>query len=258
MEYQKILQEIWSQQVIEFIFNQLNLLEGPLGQVAATSDILKQGRALLPNAPAAGSAPAIADTVTRLAMRHPDSAANVIHARIRAVFDEATQNLSPGPNQWGGAKFAAEIRGNSEQARVLQEAVRSLVPNGDARWAGLNRFLDIAEATGKRPQPGSMTAFNAADQARMTGGAIKDVVTAPLSLGTSVVRRINQFGDQMMMGRNTEQIARILVNPNSGRLLERLAGRATRHPRAAMLALRLSYMGRAAARGAQTGPEAQK
>lgn len=227
------------------------LTEGPVGQIAATKDVLQQGRAILPTAPPPGSAPIAADTITQIAMRHPEAAANVLHHHLRAAFDEATQNLASGPNQFGGAKFASVIAGNGQQAQNLEAAVRAL-PNGGERWEGFRRFLDVMEATGQRPQPGSMTAFNAAEQAQMTGGLVKDIVTAPLSFGTSVVSRLKQFGDQIMMGRNTEQIAKILSDPASGALLERLATAPPGSEVAASLAARLSLMGGSASRGGQS------
>lgn len=228
------------------------LTEGPVGKVAGTNDILAQGRAILPDAPAPGSAAASADAVTRLAARHPDAASNLVHARIRSVFDEATQNIQSGPNQWGGANFAAKIAGNSQQAQNLEGTIRAL-PNGDARWDGFRRFLDVMEATGKRPQQGSATAFNQAEQQALKGGnAIRTGSEIAATGGTAVLRRIKDFYEQVNMGRNTEQIANILTNPSSGRLLERLASEPPNSQRAAILALRLSYMGRSAARGAQS------
>lgn len=231
------------------------LTEGPLGAVAATGDALRQGRAILPTSPPAGSAPIVSDTVTRIAMRHPDAAANVIHHYVRSVFDEATQSNLTGPNQFGGAKFASVIAGNGQQAQNLEAAVKAL-PNGSVKWEGFRRFLDTMEATGQRPAMGSATAFNQMIEKQLSGGgAVQEAAMAAPTLGTSVFQRLREFQDQLNRGRNTTQIAHILSDPASGKLLERLAAEPPGSSRAAGLAVRLSLMGSSAG---QSRPQPNK
>ncbi len=232
------------------------LTEGTIGKIAATTDLGRQGRALLPDRPLPGSERAVSDTVTQLAAKSPDAAANVIHSRLRAVFDEtATQE-----NQWGGSKFYKAITDNTQQAKDLEAGITALVPNGDLKWTGFRRFLDVMEATGKRPQQGSATAYNQAIQQELGGGGIvADVVTAIPTGGLTIPKRLNDFRKQMALGANTEQIARILTNPAAGRLLERLATEPQGSNRAALLAFRLSYMGRTAGTGgSQSSPQPTK
>lgn len=234
------------------------LTAGPMGQIAATDNVLKQGRALLPNGTTAlDRPPIISDTVAQLVARDPKAAENVLRHHLGSIFAETTSNIQSGPNQFGGVNFANAVRGNSEQAQALEAFTRAL-PSGDAKWEGMNRFLDVMEATGRRPNVGSPTAFVQADQqALRSGGVLQEAVKAVPQLGTSVLRRLNDFWDQFNTGRNTAQIARILTDPASGQILEQLAREPVGSGRAANLAFRLSYMGRSAARGAQSGPQSQ-
>jgi hypothetical protein len=223
---------------------------GPLGQISRTGDIMEQGKALLPTAPARHSEQMIGETVSRLARQNPEAASNLIYQQVRSTFDEATQNLAPGPNQWGGSKFAAAIAGNNQQARNLEAAIRALpahrgAPPGDVRWEGFRRFLDVMEATGKRPQAGSLTAFNTETIRDLKQGSlVNEAASGTLTGGFSVIKRLNDFREQMNLGNNTRQIANLLTNPDSGRVLARLARERPGSARAAILALRLSYMGR--------------
>ncbi len=233
---------------------------GALGQISKLDQVQPQGKALLPNAPPPGSEGAVGDTVRRLAARDPQAVENLIHSHVRGAFDEATQANATGPNQFGGAKFAAVVAGNGQQAQNLEAAVRAL-PNGAARWQGFRRFLDVMEATGQRPQQGSATAFNTEIQREMKqGGLVQEGLAAAKTGGMSMLRRFQDYRETMNLGRNTEQIARILTDPQSGRLLERLA--VAPHSQAPVLALRLSYMGRSGVgfgpRGVRSSPEMQQ
>lgn len=210
---------------------------GPLGKLARTEDIAAQGRALLAGAPVEGSEQAVRATVRLLAQRAPDQAAQLVRTHLRSAFDEATQNLIAGGNQWGGAKFAAAIRGNGQQARNLEAAVRAL-PNGDARWEGLQAFLEVMEATGKRQRPGSLTAFNAeALNDLKRGGLPTEAARTARSLGT----RLFEFYDQWKLGKNTEELARIITDPRSGQMLAKLAGARTPNQRAAMAGYLITF-----------------
>ena len=225
------------------------LTEGPVGQVSRTADVGEQARTVFPAAPNPGSERWAAETVGRVARQDPQAAQGLVRTHLQSAFDEATQNLASGPNQFGGAKFAAVVAGNGQQARNLEAAVRAL-PEGNLRWEGFRRFLDVLETTGQRPQPGSATSFNEAIKADLKAGSVAgDVATAAKTGGLSLVKRFTDFRERLNLGRNTEQIAAILTRPDSGRVLARLAREPAGSSRAGVLALRLSYMGRQAANG---------
>jgi len=221
------------------------LTEGPVGRLSGTNDPAAQSAALLPTAPKfAGAEAGVADAVRRVAARDPEAAQSLIRGHVRSAFDEATQDLASGANQFGGSKFASIIAGNTQQSANLEAAVRAL-PQGDQRWEGFRRMLDVMEATGKRPQVGSATAFNQEIQRELKqGGIVGDAAQAVKTGGTSLIKRFNEFKEQMDLGRNTTQIANLLSRPDSARVLGQLARTPPTAARAQILALRLSYMGR--------------
>lgn len=192
---------------------------GPLGGMARTSDIGAQGKALFPDAPVEGSQQAIREAVGALASRSPDQAFQLVRTSLRRTFDETTQSLISGGNQWGGAKFAAAIRGNTQQARNLEAAVRAL-PDGDSRWKGLNTFLEVLEATGRRRRPNSMTAYDTeALNDLKRGGLVAETARTVRSLGS----RLWDFYDKFKLGKNTAQLAQIITDPQAGKMLADLS-----------------------------------
>ena len=221
------------------------LENGPVGQIAETSDLAAQGERLLPAVPDKINAEAgIGDAVRRIATRDQQATRSLIRNHVQSAFNEATQNLASGPNQFGGSKFASIIAGNGQQAANLEAAVRAL-PNGDQRWQGFRRFLDVMEATGKRPAAGSNTSPDTVLRRDLSqGGAAGELVAAVKTGGTSLLKRFNEFREQMNLGGNTAQIANLLTRPDAARLLGQLAETPPNAARAQILALRLSYMGR--------------
>lgn len=195
----------------------------PLGPMSKTSDILKQGRAVLSSAPAEGSEAVVRDTISLLSKRAPHESFMLVRSHLKNQFDEATQSLIAGPNEWGGAKFAATIRGNPQQAKNLEAAVRAL-PDGDIRWEGLNEFLEVLEATGRRQRPGSMTAFNQEALKDLGKGGL--TVEAARSI-RSVGNRLFDFYEGWRVGKNSEALARIITDPRSGPMLKKLASQRT-------------------------------
>lgn len=221
------------------------LTRGPVGKIAAKEDVIEQGRALLPASPASGSDVAVAQAVRGMVRKDPDAAANLARIHLQTVFDEATQALASGPNQFGGAKFAAIVNGNSQQARNLSAMIQSL-PDGQNRLAGFKTFLDVLEATGTRRQAGSQTAFNQTIQEQLRGGGVgseigKAVATGGTSLATAP-GRLAQWWNELKIGKNTEALARIATDPASAILLRELAKSPSGGAKAAMLAARLTYV----------------
>jgi hypothetical protein len=65
--------------------------------------------------------------------------------------------------------------------------------------------------------------------------------------GLAWIKKAASKLDEWNAGRNSADVARILTNPSSGRLLERLASLPPGGHQARVLAMRLAYMGRQSA-----------
>lgn len=136
------------------------LLASPTGQLAATDKFPAQSKILFNSNPLPNSQGAVGQAVRQVAKADPDAAQSLVRSHLEQTFNEATQNLQSGPNQFGGAGFAKIVAGNSQQAANLEAAVRAL-PDGATRWAALRKSMDIMEAMGTRQPMGSPTEFNA-------------------------------------------------------------------------------------------------
>lgn len=197
------------------------LLQGPLGRLAKEDQTQAAINVLFPPNPLPNSAGEISEAVRALAARRPHVARDLVRAHLESTFNEATQNLIGGQNQFGGAKFAASIRGNEQQAANLEAAIRAL-PNGDKVWGGVDRFLNILEAQGQRQRPGSMTAFNAEMLQDLRGGTGIGSI-AKGSLITQIPKKITETWERWRLGRNVDKLARLLTDPRAAREFERLA-----------------------------------
>jgi hypothetical protein len=200
------------------------LLDGPLGKIAAR-DITTQKAidVLFPRNPLPNSADEIATAVGAVAQRNPYAARQLVRAHVESVFNDATRNLASGVNSYGGAKFAAALRGNPQQAANLEASIRAL-PNGDKIWEGFDRFLTILEAQGQRQAIGSQTAFNQEVlQDLRRGNFTSEAGTMILGLGIKWPQRIKDGIERWRMGGNVDALARLLTDPTAGREFARLA-----------------------------------
>jgi hypothetical protein len=207
------------------------LTEGRVGALSGTADVGAQTRALFPTTPQAGSAPEVADTVRQLVRRDAKAATDLVAQHAKTVFAEATQANAGGANQFGGAKFASTIRGNSEQAASLEAAVKAL-PGGNTKWQGFSNFLDVLEATGQRLPVGSATAFNQQGQEALKG---RGVTKAIAGLKTELMRR----WDERSLTNNSGAVAELLANSSASGLFGRLAKENGMTPQAVSLSLKL-------------------
>jgi hypothetical protein len=217
------------------------LLQGPLGKMAERDITTRRAiEAVFPKEPLAGSAQEVETAVRALAHRNPRAAADLVAAHAEGVFNTAAKNLQGGANQMGGANFVKQIAGNAQQRDNLEAAVRAL-PNGDQTWAGFNRFLEIAQATGTRQNIGSKTAYNATELKDMSsGGLVGNAVKTGASPGKWVTVISDAWG-RWQLGNNVDQLARILTDPQSGRLLRAIASRPKGGREAEIIAGRLIY-----------------
>lgn len=215
------------------------LLDGPLGKIAGRDTTTKNAiDALFPRNPLPNSQDEISTTVSALAHRNERSARDLVRAHAESTFNEAARDLQTGPNQASGAKFVVAVAGNPQQRANLQAAVEAL-PNGQQRWEGFNRLLDVLEATGTRQNVGSRTAYNVEiNKAQGAGGLVRDAG----KIGANPTRLLQPLADkydQWKLGRNLGQLATILTDPNAAGLLRAIARAPRDGRRSTDLAVRL-------------------
>ncbi|KQP64059.1 hypothetical protein ASF41_22135 [Methylobacterium sp. Leaf111] len=224
----------------------------PLGRIANSPKVSDAIAALFPTKPREGTAQEVATTVQALSRSNPGAARDLVRMHLGTEFAEATQRLQTGPNQAGGAKFAAAIRGNDLQRESIEAAIRAL-PNGERVNAGFSRFLDILEATGTRQGIGSKTSFNnEALQELRRRGLVGEGGAAIATGGFKLPSRIMNRLDDWQAGKNVDRLAELLTTPEGG---QRLAQLATAKPGASTIAL-LDRLTRITGRGAQAGDRA--
>jgi hypothetical protein len=205
------------------------LLDGPLGRIAK-KDVTTQKAidALFPAQPLAGSERETSTAVSALAKRNPWAARQLVRAHLEQKLEEAFTAAGRGQEAAGfaGASFANRVAGSpvvgSQRLENLRAAIEGL-PGGEQIWPGFNRFLEIAQATGTRQPIGSKTAFNTQELSSMsTGTLVGNATKTGLSPGRWM-RVVNDAWSQWQLGRNLDQLARIVTDPKSARLFGQLA-----------------------------------
>lgn len=205
--------------------------QSPVGDIAASRGnptfpasaeqaMRSQSEILMPQAPRALDPMTIRKTVATISKQDPQAAAAWTRQNLEAIFNESAQANVGGANQWGGAKFAAQLAGNPAQRDNLQALIEST--GGRPAWVGFNRMLEVMEAQGKRLAPGSNTArdIRTGENLGAAGlGGAPAVAASPTRLGSIVYDWYQNF----RFGKNTAEMARILVDPKSVDLMQRLA-----------------------------------
>jgi hypothetical protein len=135
----------------------------------------------------------------------PGVASDLTRQHIVNHLNESQSQLQGGQNQYAGAKLAVALAGNPEQAATLNAGLSAL-PGGASHAQAMDELLEGLRATGKRQQPGSMTAFNAQD--------LKDLHIAPYA------QAIGRLGDPLTWGAG---IGDMLNQANYRRNISRLA-----------------------------------
>jgi hypothetical protein len=139
------------------------LEQGPLGRVAAATDTRAAYGEILPQRPLVNSDRELVDTIMRLEARDPGAAGALVRQSMADTFDESTRRLVGGENQYGGARFAKDVAGTTQQQTnldaVLGTVNRSSLPQpaGSAmnRPAEISDLLDVFRATGQRKRQSS-------------------------------------------------------------------------------------------------------
>lgn len=199
------------------------LMNGPLGKLQNEPTTKQAIEALFPANPLPNSAGEIVDAVSALAKRRPQAARELVRAHLEGSFNEATQRIQAGANQWGGANFVAAVKGNREQAANLAAAVSAL-PNGQQVLAGLDRFFSVLEATAYRQHIGSQTAFNAETLAMLKqSGMSAEALKIAGGGGLKLPQKVMDSFERWRLGANTAGLAKIITDPNGAQLFRQLA-----------------------------------
>jgi hypothetical protein len=224
---------------------------GPIGEIAKSNrDTKTVINLLFSKTPESGVQGQIGDAVRTLAAQRPAVAEAIVRQHIEMTLDRAVTALQGGGNQFGGARLAKDLVGNPQERLNLQAAIEAL-PNGQARWQGMERMLEVMQATGQRQAKGSLTAFNAMDLQSMTSQGLANVAAIGASPSRWTKLAIDAY-QGWSAGKNLDRFAQIITDPNSGDVLRRLATLPPDSPRA------IDLIGRLVARtvGATTQPRA--
>lgn len=220
------------------------IMNGPIGKLAQ-KDIPTQNaiEKLFPANPVPNSENEVRTAVQALSARNPWAARQLVRAHAEQTFNQATKDLQAGANQFGGANFAVQLRGNFQEGANFLAALDAL-PNGRAIMDGFERMLQVMEATGQRQRIGSQTAFNIeAQTALKQGGALVQGGALAAGAGMKLPARIMERVQQWNMGRNTDEIARILTDPEAASTFRALAEAPIGSAKAAAAMSRLVYIG---------------
>jgi hypothetical protein len=229
--------------------------QSPVGDIARTKNLSAeqamraQSEILMPSAPRALDPVTVRRSVATLNTQDPTAARDFVRQNLHGLFNESSQRLQGGPNQWGGAKFATVVAGNPEQRANLQALVESATDR--QTWIGFNRFLEVLEATGTRHAAGSRTAFNEQLRRELSASGLGGAAVAPSSPGWAL-SFLGRVYDDFRFGKNTEQMANILTDPKSVDLMRKLAREAPNSARAAALSASI-LAGQAGANPAAAG-----
>jgi hypothetical protein len=224
------------------------LMQGPLGKLAKEDLTTQQAiDALFPKNPLPGSEGAITDAVSALVQRNPAAARALVRAHVESELDKAL-NLARSPEAMGfvGPQVAKQVAGNplveTQRLTNLRAAIEAL-PNGPYIWRGFDRYLEVMRAMGTRQPIGSRTAFNAQELEEMgTGSTFTNTAKTVLS-----PKKWAGIADDLITrwqaGRNLDQLARILTDPEAQRRLTSIAAMPSNSQEARRIAMRLSAIG---------------
>jgi hypothetical protein len=206
--------------------SQINpLKQSPVGQIAEGA--IKRD-VLMPATPVSLYPADIKRTAELLRRKDPTALPDWTRQNLEGIFNETTQKLATGENQFGGAKFASTIAGNKQQRDNLRTLVTET--GGMQAWQGFERFLDVAEAQGQRMPANSATAFNEMIKT--------DLGIGKVSKGLTFLKPSNvvAWAENLQLGRNADMLAKMLTDPDSVAKLQELAKTGPKSAKAQALA----------------------
>jgi hypothetical protein len=222
------------------------LLQGPLGKLADRNIATKNAiEALFPAEPVAGTQREVGKAVGALARQNDTAARQLVAAHIEAKLNEAFDAAGRGQDAAGfaGAGMAQRLTGNplvgTQRGLNFRAAVEAL-PNGKSIWPGVERFLEIARATGTRQAIGSKTAFN---EAELHGLGTGKRLGAAASLAASPGEWLHMAHDlwaKWQTGRNLDQLAKIITDRRSEAIFRSLGQQSAASQNAVKTAAKLT------------------
>lgn len=195
------------------------LSRSPTGQLADAQTLPQQTSILFNKNPLANSETQVANAMGDITRREPGAANDITRNYLEQEFNEANQSNISGPNQFGGAKFAANVSGNAQQNKNLAAVMKAL-PSGDIKSASLQDLLDAFRAQGTRQRPGSQTAFN--EELQSSIGGQGGAASKATELATQPMRLLHAFGDAFQRyryGKNTSAMAKLLTEQDPQNIL---------------------------------------
>lgn len=181
------------------------LQQGPVGDLARTSDVQQQAATLFPSNPPEGFANIAPEAIAALGPRGAD----LSRQHLSSAFNEASQNLQSGANQYGGAKFAAQVAGNPAQREVLMANIQQAAPES---VSDIENLLQALEATGKRQQPGSQTAYNMEELRSLGDAGVTGNILATGLNPTGTFRRMGEGFKDLSTRVNARRLSEILLS----------------------------------------------
>lgn len=185
---------------------------GPIGRIAnqneVTPNLQGQTSALFPAAPYEGQAAETAQALRLLSEVDPSISPSLVRQHLAQQAAEATQDLSGGANQFGGANFAARVFGNPQQRETIMGAVDVAAPQASR---DVRDLVEVLAATGQRERAGSNTTFNneltqALREGNLAQGAASVAANPPSFFG-----RLARGLDERVARGNNERLAEILL-----------------------------------------------
>lgn len=185
------------------------LQNGPVGQIAGATGTEAVVNAALPVAPLSGSTPNTAQAFRAIAAREPEAAANIVRQRMEGTYNQAGRDLQGGPNEWGGANYAAKIYGNPQARDNLRTAITET--SGQPVVRDTDALMEALQATGRRQHPGSQTEFNRLlAQTLQGGGTIGEAISGAAGKFNPLSAVRDRY-QQWRFGANTDDLARMLL-----------------------------------------------
>lgn len=199
--------------------------QGPLGQIASSTDTTSAGNALLPKNPLVGSQAETADAVGRLVAADPTNTAQLVRQNLADRYSAASTATQEGARDFAGAKFNKDVAGNAQRKLTLEAVIMGVDPSGAAKGS-MNTLLDVLEATGRRKPIGSATEFNRSVNIDLgTASPMGRGVRAARTAGASALTTMGDTITRATARRSVGKLADLFTDPQSVELIREAIAR---------------------------------